>query len=77
MSYRMRRFLSAMVLLVGLPVYIVVAVTLVGMFERLPLIVELILYVLLGVAWALPLRWLFRGIGRPDPEAGEGSGGQP
>ena len=72
----MRRFLSAMVLLVGLPAYIVMAVTLVGMFERLPLLVELLLYVLLGVAWALPLRWLFRGIGQPDPEADKAGGGQ-
>lgn len=77
MSYRMRRFLSAMVLLVGLPAYIVAAVTLVGMFERLPLLIELLLYVLLGVAWALPLRWLFRGIGRPDPDADEGNAGRP
>lgn len=69
MSYRMRKFLSAMVLLVGLPIYIVLAVTLVGQFERLPLVVELLLYVVLGVAWALPLKWLFRGVGRADPDA--------
>lgn len=70
MSYRMRRFLSAMVLLVGLPVYIVLAVTIVGAFDRLPLVVEFAVYVALGIAWALPLKWLFRGIGQPDPDAG-------
>lgn len=58
-----------MVLLVGLPVYIVVAVTIVGQFERLPIVVELVVYVVLGILWALPFRSLFRGIGRPDPEA--------
>ncbi|MEM1299982.1 MAG: DUF2842 domain-containing protein [Pseudomonadota bacterium] len=72
----MRRFLSAMVLLIGLPVYIVVAVTIVGQFERLPLVVEFVLYVVLGILWALPFRKLFRGIGKPDPDApssGEGN----
>ncbi|MFK7943722.1 MAG: DUF2842 domain-containing protein [Paracoccaceae bacterium] len=75
MSYKMRKFLAAMVLLIGLPIYIVVAVTLAGMFERLPLIVELGLYIMLGVAWALPLRALFRGIGRPDPDAPDNTRG--
>lgn len=65
----MRRFLSAMVLLVGLPIYIVVAVSIVGMFDRLPLVVELLVYVVLGVLWALPLKGIFRGVGRPDPDA--------
>ena len=65
----MRRFLSAMVLLIGLPLYIIVAVTLVGQFDRLPLVVELLVYVVLGILWALPFRGLFRGIGKPDPDA--------
>lgn len=69
MSYKMRKFLCAMVLLVGLPAYIVAAVTLVNLFERPHILVELGIYVGLGVLWALPLRSLFKGIGRPDPEA--------
>lgn len=65
----MRRFLSAMVLLVGLPIYIVVAVTIVNMFDRLPLAIELLVYGVLGVLWALPLKSVFKGVGRADPDA--------
>ena len=70
MSYKLRKFLSAMLLLVWLPVYVVVAVTIENQFERLPLVAELLLYVVLGVLWALPFRGIFRGIGKPDPDAG-------
>lgn len=69
MSYRLRKFLCAVVLLVGLPLYIVVALSVVGMFERPPILLELLIYVVLGILWALPFRSLFRGIGRPDPDA--------
>ncbi|GMG84709.1 DUF2842 domain-containing protein [Paralimibaculum aggregatum] len=69
MSYKARRFWSAVVLLVGLPLYIVVALTVVGWFDRPPVWVELAVYVGLGILWALPFRRLFRGIGKPDPDA--------
>lgn len=69
LSYRTRRRLALLALLVGLPLYIVAAVTLVGWFERPGIAVELLVYVGLGVLWALPLRFVFLGVGRPDPEA--------
>jgi hypothetical protein len=69
MTYRTRRALSALVLVVGLPAYIVVAVWAVDQFERPPLALELLIYVALGILWALPFRSLFRGIGKPDPDA--------
>ena len=68
MSYRTRRFLSAMVLLIGLPLYIVAAMYVISLFDRPPFLLELAVYVALGVVWALPLRGLFRGIGKPDPD---------
>ena len=71
MSYRTRKILAIVVLVVGLPIYIVVATTIVGLFERPAFLLELAIYVVLGVAWALPLRSLFRGLGRPDPTAGK------
>ena len=76
MSYRMRRFLSIVVLLVGLPLYIITAMYVISLFERPPFLVELIIYVALGVVWALPFRRLFRGIGKSDPAApaDDGSG---
>ena len=55
---------SLLILLVGLPIYIVAAVSLVALFERPPLWLELLIYVALGILWALPFRFIFRGVGR-------------
>ncbi|MCX7889563.1 MAG: DUF2842 domain-containing protein [Rhodobacteraceae bacterium] len=78
LSWKSRRRLALAVLLVGLPAYIVLAVTLMNRLDRAwgraPFWVELAVYVGLGVLWALPLRRVFAGIGRPDPEAQGGSG---
>ncbi len=68
LSYNTRRRLSLVILLVGIPVYIVVAVTLVGLMERPPFWLELVIYVALGVVWALPFKAVFRGIGQVDPQ---------
>ena len=76
MRYRTRKTLALIVLLVGLPVYIVLATTLVGLFERPSILVELGIYVGLGLFWALPLRGLFRGLARPDPDAADHGGGR-
>ncbi len=69
MTYKARKFWSAVVLVVGLPLYIVVAVTVVGLFDRPPIWLEFAIYLVLGILWALPFRKLFRGIGKPDPDA--------
>lgn len=69
MTYRWRKRLSAIVLVIGLPLYIIAAVWLVDQFDRPPILLELAIYVGLGVLWALPLKRLFRGIGKPDPDA--------
>ena len=68
LPYKTRRRLSLLILAVGLPLYVVLAVSLVNMVPRLPLALELPAYVFLGVAWALPFRFVFRGIGRKDPD---------
>ena len=68
LSYKARRRLSLLVLVVGLPLYIVAAVNIVGLFERPSILVELAIYVGLGVLWALPLKAVFRGVGREDPD---------
>ena len=68
MTYKARKFWSAVVLVIGLPAYIVVAVTVVGLFERPSIWLELAIYVVLGFLWALPFRRLFLGIGREDPD---------
>ncbi len=68
MTYRTRRILSLLLLLVGLPVYIVVAITVVGWFDRPPIALEGAIYLGLGFLWALPFRAVFKGVGREDPD---------
>lgn len=71
LGYKARKRLSLLILLVGLPLYIVVALTVVGWFDRPSIWVELVIYILLGVVWALPLKAVFKGIGQTDPDARE------
>jgi len=68
LSYRARRRWSLVILLVGLPVYVVAAVTVVNWFDRPPLALEFVVYLALGILWALPFRFVFRGVGRADPD---------
>lgn len=66
LSWRTRRRLSLLVLLVGLPVYVVLAVTIVNWLDRPPVAVEFLVYLVLGILWALPLRSVFRGVAREE-----------
>jgi hypothetical protein len=67
MTYRTRKLLCVVVLVVALPAYVVAAATLTGLFDRPSFFVELAIYVGLGILWAVPLRALFRGMGRAEP----------
>ena len=69
LSYKTRKRLALLILVLGLPAYIVVAVTVVSLFERPSIWLELGIYVALGFLWAMPFRSIFRGIGRADPDA--------
>ena len=69
LSYKARRRWSLLILLVGMPIYVVAAVTMVGWLDRPSILVELGIYVALGIVWALPFRLVFRGIGQEDPDA--------
>ena len=71
LSYKARRRWSLVILLVGLPVYIVAAISLVNLLDRPHFLVELLVYVGLGLVWILPFKAVFRGVGKADPEAGE------
>ena len=68
LSYKARRRWSLVLLLVGLPVYIVAAVVLIALFDRPSVLVELAIYVGLGIVWAIPFKFLFKGIGQADPD---------
>ena len=69
LSYKARRRWSLVVLLIGLPVYIVMAVWLMSFFEtRRHIVVEVFIYLGLGVLWAFPLKAVFKGVGQADPD---------
>ena len=69
LKYKTRKRLALLVLVVGLPVYIILAVNIVAMIERPSILMELGVYVVLGIVWVLPFKSLFKGIGQPDPDA--------
>ena len=71
LSYKARRRWSLVILLVGLPVYIVAAVTVSNLLDRPPMLVELAIYIGLGVVWALPFKYILKGIGQADPDQDE------
>jgi hypothetical protein len=68
LSYKSRRRWALVILLIGLPVYIIMAVSIVGLLERPGVLVELLIYVVLGVVWAVPFKFIFKGIGQADPD---------
>jgi len=69
MTYKARRRWSLFILVIGLPVYIVLAVTVMSSTSDWPRGVLLVIYVFLGIAWIFPLKFIFKGIGQEDPDA--------
>ena len=69
MTYKSRRRLALLLLVVGLPAYIIAAVSLMNWLDRPNIWIELAVYVGLGILWALPFKAVFRGIGQADPDA--------
>ncbi len=68
MSYKLKRRLSLLILVVGLPVYIILIVNLISSFNRPNFIVELLIYLLSGIVWAFPLKSVFRGVGQAEED---------
>ncbi|WP_461470734.1 DUF2842 domain-containing protein [Pararhodobacter sp.] len=71
MSHSARKRWAILILVLALPAYIVAALVLVSLFDRPPLLLELAIYIVLGVVWTLPLKRVFKGIGQADPDASE------
>ncbi|WP_375281718.1 DUF2842 domain-containing protein [Pseudooctadecabacter sp.] len=74
MTHKARKRWALVILLVGLPLYVVVSVSVLNWLypdplERPPLWAELGIYIGLGILWALPFKFIFKGIGQPDPDA--------
>lgn len=70
MDLKTRKRLSLLALVIGLPAYIIIAVTLVNWVDarwgRQPIWIELIVYIALGIVWIMPLKRIFTGIGRDE-----------
>jgi len=69
LSYKSRRRWALIILVVGLPLYIMLATSLVGLIERPNILIELAIYVVLGIIWIMPFKSVFKGIGQADPDA--------
>jgi len=73
MTYKARKRLAIFILVVGLPIYMIFAAGIMsGMMNnqiRLPVAVEFLAYIVLGIGWVFPLKLVFMGIGQPDPDA--------
>lgn len=68
LGYKARKRWSLVVLLIGLPAYVVAAVSLVNWIDRPSIWVELLIYIGLGFVWIIPLKRVFIGVGQPDPD---------
>ena len=74
LSWKARRRWALFALVVALPLYIVVAMNIMMLFDRPPFLLELAIYLTLGLLWAFPLKRLFKGISQPDPDASKDDG---
>lgn len=70
MDLKTRKRLSILILLLGLPGYIIIAWMILGWisdtYGRPSWWVELLVVVGLGIVWILPFRNIFRGIGKGE-----------
>lgn len=73
LTYKARRRWAAVILLLGLPIYIllatVVATAVLAWFDRPMFLLQLVIYVALGVLWIAPFKSIFMGVGQEDPDA--------
>ncbi|MFX0545546.1 DUF2842 domain-containing protein [Roseovarius sp. S1116L3] len=69
LSYKARRRWSLVILLIGLPAYIVAAISLIAWLPDMHGVVTFLVYVIVGFAWMLPLKFVFLGVGQADPDA--------
>ncbi|KCV81466.1 hypothetical protein ATO10_11157 [Actibacterium atlanticum] len=74
LSYKARRRWSLVILLLGLPAYIAAVWWVLSLFDERPgLLIELAVYIVLGILWALPFKFVFKGVGQADPDVAQGA----
>ena len=72
LSYKARRRWSLIILLIRLPAYVVAVITVLNWLGRPSILIELVVYVALGIVWALPFKFVFRGVGRENDDKPDG-----
>ncbi len=71
MTQRKRKLVGAIVLLVFLAIYALVAMMVAVVLQvNASKLTELLYYVIAGLAWTLPAGWLIAWMQRPDPSGG-------
>ncbi len=70
MELKTRKRLTLLILLLGLPGYIIVVWGAIGwltdIYGRLPIWAEFLVFVGLGIIWILPFKRIFSGVGKGD-----------
>lgn len=69
LSYKARKRWSLVVLLVWLPIWILIATGIIIKLNPENPIVLMLLVVFLAFVWVLPFKGVFKGVGKPDPDA--------
>jgi hypothetical protein len=69
LSHKARRRWALVLLLVWLPLFVVAALWIMSLFDRPSMWLEMLVYLGLGMVWALPFKFIFLGIGRGENEA--------
>jgi len=62
LNRNLRKKLAYLILLIFLPVYIIIAVSIMNYLGQLNIWIELIIYILLGVLWIFPFKFIFKGL---------------
>ena len=70
MDLKTRKRLALLILVLGLPGYIIIAWMILGWlsdtYGRLPFWAELLVIVALGIVWILPFKRVFSGVGKDE-----------
>ena len=69
LSYKARRRLSLLVLLVWTPIVIAAVVSIMNAIDRPPFLIEAFIYIFAGVFCFYPFKFVFMGVGKADPDA--------
>ena len=68
LTHRQKKLFSLIILLVWLPAYIIIVLNVINYLDRPSVAIELLIYVIAGILWALPFKFIFKGIGKNEKD---------